>query len=74
MNKETIEKAADHHAANAKPANIYGNFDKYNIADAFEAGARYILDRLVSVPWDEAMKELAEYAEESTQAGKEDAL
>ena len=39
MNKETIEKAADLYAAKAPESYTNGDFGRYAIADAFEAGA-----------------------------------
>ena len=39
MNKKTIEKAAIEYATNATPSYIYGDFDRYAIADSFEQGA-----------------------------------
>lgn len=41
MNKETIESAATNYAATANPSYFNGDFDKYAIADAFEAGANW---------------------------------
>ena len=41
MNKETIEKAAMEYADNATPSYINGDFDRYAIADSFEAGAEW---------------------------------
>lgn len=40
----------------------------------FACGAATVLGTLAKMPLDEAFKELAEYAKETLQAGKEDAL
>ena len=74
MNKETIEKAADHYADTAPASYTNGTFGKYAIADAFEEGAHHVLDRLSRIPWNEAMHELAEYAKQRLEHRKEATL
>lgn len=41
MTSEQIERHADDYSAGIVPAYIVGNFARYQIADAFEAGAQW---------------------------------
>lgn len=43
---ELIEIQADYYAAEATPNDIYGNFGKYSIAQAFEDGVKWLLSRI----------------------------
>lgn len=52
--KKRVEEAAEEY--------VMGNSASY--VECFEAGARYVLDRLCSLPWDETLKTLADYAEQ----------
>ena len=44
--------------------------DDFN--EGFLAGAKHVLDHLCSIPWDEAIRQLAEYAEEKDSERKEE--
>lgn len=62
MNKKAIEKAALDYVEQHYPA--YHPFKEHDV-NVFAQGAHYILDHLCRLPWNEAIKELAEYAEEN---------
>lgn len=39
-----------------------------DVRTAFEDGANYVLEHLCRIPWDEALKELADYADKRKEA------
>ena len=61
MNRETIKQAALDYIEQHYPA--HHPFKEHDV-NVFTQGARHVLDRLCRLPWNEAIKELAEYAEE----------
>lgn len=63
MNKEQIESVATEYIHRDK---THGLTRK----KAFTDGARWVLESLCRMPWDEAIRALAQYAEEKTD-GKE---
>ena len=64
MNRETIKQAALDYIEQHYPA--YHPFKEHDI-NVFTQGARYVLYHLCRLPWNEAIKELAEYAEEKNE-------
>lgn len=56
MKEEQIEKAADGYSAEIKPAYANGYFERYQLADAFEAGAHWRID----AAWHDLDKETPE--------------
>lgn len=59
MTQEEIEKAADEFAEREYETN---SIDRDYLSKGFFHGARWLADRLCSLPWDEAVKDLADYA------------
>ena len=53
MKIEDIEKKSLEYAKTATPSCVFGDFDKYAIADAFEHGANWRIDSV----WHEASEE-----------------
>lgn len=70
MNKASIERAAGEYSGS-----ILGFKDNPNVMSkhkAFSDGAHYVLDLIChGLPWDEALNELTEYAEETGKDRKE---
>ena len=57
MNRQTIEQAADNYAAKATPSYTNGDFDRHAIAEAFEAGIKWLVDYLYEYCQDILKKE-----------------
>ena len=61
MKKEDMEKAGTEYAKAATPAFLNGDFDRNNVAQAFEDGATWLADKLCRLPLDKMIDELGEY-------------